>query len=68
MTRNTLLRLACASLCLATGGCATVCPKTWETGVEASHSLLYGPIYGTHVTIGGDIGKECRDNPDAGDD
>lgn len=45
-------------------GCATVCPSSWEVGQSVGHSALYGQSYETHVSVGGDIGRECRgDNP-----
>ena len=55
-----------ASLIFASpSGCAHVCAKTWETGVEASHSPYFGPGYGTHVTVGGELGpSQCKDKQD----
>lgn len=42
-------------------GCAHVCAKTWETGASVEHSAFFGPSYGTHVTLGGELGpSQCK--------
>jgi len=51
---------ALLGLGLGLSGCSRVCAKTWETGASVEHSVLYGRMYGTHVTVGGEIGQSCQ--------
>jgi len=42
-------------------GCAHVCPSGWEAGTTVGHSAFFGQTVDAHVTISGDIGRECRE-------
>jgi hypothetical protein len=46
--------------CLGFGSCTHVCAKSWEVGGEYTASPYFGPGYSTRMSVGGELGKECR--------
>lgn len=39
---------------------ARLCAKNWSTTTEISHSVIYGNGVSQNVTVGGDLGDECK--------
>lgn len=41
-------------------GCSAVCAKNWEASQSVGHSAVFGQTYETQISVGGDIGSECK--------
>jgi hypothetical protein len=37
-----------------------ICAKNWSTSTEVSHSPMWGNGISQNVTVGGDLGDECK--------